>query len=642
MGCVSIRLGLLLALVGAAHAADGSLSAASFASAQFAAAQAGDDIVESAAAGANKPVEQIYLPKNRGMDWTFAGYREGKVRYFPYPPVAYNVRFQRFGAKGDGKTDDTAALQRAVAAANANPQGGVIYLPAGTYVLRKPLVITQTKVVLRGDGEGKTTIYIPVSLSDVFQGTWARSTSGAIFSQWSSGGAFINFEGKRQRSRTTKTFLGRIRGGQAVPRYSTVIPVSSTALFKAGQRIRIFVNDASTASRRRLLATPKAPAVAASATAGGASASAGGVKLSVKGPPAWVKQHPVYQAAVRGIASLGEPQDGLTPAQAAAADAQFAANNADSGVQASAAPGTIVAWLYGGNMVDSGPAAGVINPDEIQCHAVIKAVGAGTITLDRPLCFTFGAKWSSSIHLEQPTMQDSGVEKLTIRFKHTINMPHHGDKGYNALSISYATNFWVRNVTFINMDNGLLLNWCDRSTITDVKCGVTLPRVNSFHPDARNGHHALSITESHNNILRRFSMRNTYIHDVTVTSGSSMNVIMEGKGIDVNLDHHRTAPWANLFSDISLGAGRRPFASGGKKSRGAYSGLLNTYYNLRKRDGQPVRMPACSFGPLLNFVGRYTGGKCPSTAWYVAALPKGAPANLYWAQVAAKARKAGR
>jgi hypothetical protein len=25
-------------------------------------------------------------------------------------------------------------------------------------------------------------------------------------------------------------------------------------------------------------------------------------------------------------------------------------------------------------------------------------------------------------------------------------MPHHGDKGYNALSISYATNFWVRNV----------------------------------------------------------------------------------------------------------------------------------------------------------------------------------------------------
>jgi hypothetical protein len=25
-------------------------------------------------------------------------------------------------------------------------------------------------------------------------------------------------------------------------------------------------------------------------------------------------------------------------------------------------------------------------------------------------------------------------------------------------------------------------------------------------------------------------MRNTYIHDVTVTSGSSMNVIMEGKG----------------------------------------------------------------------------------------------------------------
>jgi hypothetical protein len=43
------------------------------------------------------------------------------------------------------------------------------------------------------------------------------------------------------------------------------------------------------------------------------------------------------------------------------------------------------------------------------------------------------------------------------------------------------------------------------------------------------------------------------------------------------------------------------------------TGLLNTYYNLRKRDGQPVRMPACSFGPLLNFVGKYTGGKVRGT-----------------------------
>lgn len=58
----------------------------------------------------------------------------------------------QFGAKGDGKTDDSQALLRAVAAANANPAGGVVYLPAGSYVLRWPLTITRSRVVLRGAG----------------------------------------------------------------------------------------------------------------------------------------------------------------------------------------------------------------------------------------------------------------------------------------------------------------------------------------------------------------------------------------------------------------------------------------------------------------------------------------------------------
>ncbi len=69
----------------------------------------------------------------------------------PTPPVTYNVKTQ-FGAKGDGRADDSRALLQAVAAANANPAGGVIFLPAGSYVLRWPLTITRSNVVLRGAG----------------------------------------------------------------------------------------------------------------------------------------------------------------------------------------------------------------------------------------------------------------------------------------------------------------------------------------------------------------------------------------------------------------------------------------------------------------------------------------------------------
>ncbi|MFE0490240.1 glycosyl hydrolase family 28-related protein [Streptomyces griseoaurantiacus] len=47
-----------------------------------------------------------------------------------------NVKDAQYGAKGDGSTDDTLALQ---AALNACPPGGVVYLPAGVYRTSAPL-----------------------------------------------------------------------------------------------------------------------------------------------------------------------------------------------------------------------------------------------------------------------------------------------------------------------------------------------------------------------------------------------------------------------------------------------------------------------------------------------------------------------
>lgn len=81
------------------------------------------------------------------MDWSRAGFVEGDADP-PLAPAKYDVR--RFGAKGDGAADDTAALEFALAAANAVP--GVVYLPAGSYRVSRPLTITAGGVVLRGDG----------------------------------------------------------------------------------------------------------------------------------------------------------------------------------------------------------------------------------------------------------------------------------------------------------------------------------------------------------------------------------------------------------------------------------------------------------------------------------------------------------
>ncbi|MEZ5660319.1 MAG: glycosyl hydrolase family 28-related protein [Burkholderiaceae bacterium] len=59
-----------------------------------------------------------------------------------------NVR--HYGARGDGTTDDSAAIQSAIAAA---PVGGTLYFPRGNYRVSDTFVI-QKRINVRGDGYG--------------------------------------------------------------------------------------------------------------------------------------------------------------------------------------------------------------------------------------------------------------------------------------------------------------------------------------------------------------------------------------------------------------------------------------------------------------------------------------------------------
>ncbi|EJM61988.1 parallel beta-helix repeat (two copies) [Pseudomonas sp. GM50] len=77
--------------------------------------------------------------------------------------MIFNV--QNFGAKGDGITDDTAAIQSAIDAAAA-AGGGQVYMPSGTYIVsggEEPsdgCLMLKSNVYLYGDGMGATTVKV--------------------------------------------------------------------------------------------------------------------------------------------------------------------------------------------------------------------------------------------------------------------------------------------------------------------------------------------------------------------------------------------------------------------------------------------------------------------------------------------------
>lgn len=67
--------------------------------------------------------------------------------------VAYPHSVLRYGAVGDGITDDTAAIQAAIVAANDYVTAGSVFFPAGKYLISAPLVIDR-RVHVIGEGMG--------------------------------------------------------------------------------------------------------------------------------------------------------------------------------------------------------------------------------------------------------------------------------------------------------------------------------------------------------------------------------------------------------------------------------------------------------------------------------------------------------
>ena len=268
---------------------------------------------------------------------------------------------------------------------------------------------------------------------------------------------------------------------------------------------------------------------------------------------------------------------------------------------------SLIEHMYGGWQVMSPDApphvyAGELQGTQYAAQLIAKliSVSEDTISLDRELPFDIHTHWHPEIHTVQASLREAGVEDLTIEFAEAQYGGHFKEAGYNALYISAAHDCWVRHVHIINADYAVGMNGTHFCTLD------SLSIYDSF--DRGGGHHGIDVSYAADNLIKDFSIYKQFLHDISIEWYTHGNVFVNGSGLDLNLDHHRGAPFGNLFTNLDLGKGTRPFASSGAHGRGAHSGAYNAFWNMLSRDCWAY--PFEDFGHELTFAGALADTPC--------------------------------
>ena len=467
-----------------------------------------------------------WTPQSRLPFFALAGYRSGRA---PIPDVKTVASVRDFGATGDGTTDDSAAIRRAVEATH----DGALFFPAGRYVLTETISIAKSNLVLRGAGPEQSVLVIPRSLSQVYGSEMKSDADGVSKSNYSFSGAFIEIKGTDAGAKLADVAQGARRG-------DTILT----------------------------LARPAAPL---------------GLKVG-----SWIR------------------------------------------LQMFETDGTLGRYLHDGQS-DAGADTERSRTGKpwINWGARVEAVAGARITLDRPLRLDVRPQWKPQIMAFEPSASEIGIEKLGFEFAGVPKKPHLKEEGFNAIQIKGAVNSWVRDITVTDADIGVILNGTRFCTVENA-------RFRAAKRQGETGHHALWATGGAQDCLfSGFVFTTHYVHDLTVEGLANGNVFRDGSGISLNFDHHRNAPYENLFSNINVGDARLIWNSSGRGDRGPHSAARATFWNIRA--DQNAFPPAPNW-PQINVIG--VAGLAPQmteTGPWIEPVSPLMPPDLYAAQRARSA-----
>lgn len=433
-----------------------------------------------------------WTPASRLPDFSQAGYRRSEE---PYRIPTATISVKDFGAMGDGKTDDTEAFKKAIA---AGPDK-LVLIPKGRYLLTDMLEIQQPRLVLRGAGPEQTVLLFTRSLQTI-KPTTAQTGEGKTTTEWSWSGGLISVVGQPPNKGIRVPVTATAKRGDA----KLTLAAHS---FKAGDEVLLTLIDT--------------------------------VEKSLLGY--------LYRRQAGDIADL--------------------------------------------------------KAQSVQQVFRVISVKGDELTLDRGLRFDVKDEWKANVCLFAPGVTDVGVEEMSFEFPAKAYAGHWEEVGFNPVALTRnVAHCWIRNVRVWNADNGPFISgwFC---TVEGIAFGADRRRCMA---DGKSGHHGVTLSGS-DGLCTDFHIKTRFFHDVTLDNGSIGNVFSKGVALDFNMDHHRHAPYENLFTDIDAGEGTRLFVSGGAGGSGNHSAAGSTFWNIRtKRD---VVWPEDFQMDAMNFVALKMRGK---------------------------------
>lgn len=295
---------------------------------------------------------------------------------------------------------------------------------------------------------------------------------------------------------------------------------------------------------------------------------------------------------------------------------------------------SLLNWIYNGTPGNLSQIKSLTARQPARILSVTNQPDGVVFTLDRPLRFNLEETWSPTVASLSHSVTNSGIENLRFEFPAVQWKGEFSELGYNAIAISGAFDCWIRNVQLHNAEGGFFVHGY-HNTITNTVFTHNKPPYGKnkyLTTKGCQGHHGMYIGGSEN-LITGFDFRMSYVHDLSVSVSSSGNVFEAGYGADLALDHHKRAPFANVFTDIDCGEGNRIWRCGGGANLGLHSAGWETFWNLRGLAALPP--PPKNWGPsTLNIIGVT---QTPSTTYHVEIIKPGQalyPPNIYRAQKA--------